>query len=303
MESGYEERTSKFKRTLFLRKEKLKISILDVFYLVFSQLSVGGFALLLFVPTGLVGPNFYRLMGSIYLLVSGLSRCANLALHQQPVTFRNFFGFWQNPESIAVICFVLIVLFYTLSWWFETPLLTRCLFWSGLISGGVWLILSTQRYLQIVQLPGEMFVLSLQFLTAAGLLGAVHTGMWFGHWYLVVPDLPVVYLKRFNTVLLCTLSGVALLLCLNLFFRQQSTDPVPFNLFYQIIFSMRVLIGIGGTLFLYFITWDCLRPKSVARDVLGATRAATGFLFIAIITVLLGEFCSRLLFLEMRFIF
>ena len=101
-------------------------SILDVFYLVFSQLAVGGFALLLLVPTGLVGPNFYRLMGSIYLLVSGLSRCANLVLQQQPVTFRNFFGSWQNPESIAVICFVLIVLVYTLSWWFRTPLLTRC---------------------------------------------------------------------------------------------------------------------------------------------------------------------------------
>lgn len=277
-------------------------SILDVFYLVFSQLAVGGFALLLLVPTGLVGANFYRLMGSIYLLVSGLSRCANLALHQKPITFRNFFGAWQNPESISVICFVLIVLIYTLSWWFKTPLLTRLLFLSGLVSGMAWLILSAQRYLQIIQLPGEMFLLPLQFLTAAALLGAVHSGMWFGHWYLVVPDLPVVYLKRFNTVLLCTLLGVAVLLCLNLFFRQQSTGTISFNLFYQIIFSMR-LIGIGGTLFLYFITWDCLRPKSVARDVLGATRAATGFLFIAIITVLLGEFCSRLLFLEMRFIF
>lgn len=250
-----------------------------------------------------MGANFYRLMGSIYLLVGGLSRCANLALHQQPVTFRNFFGSWQNPESISVICFVLIVLIYTLSWWFKTPLLTQLCFFSGLISGVVWLILSAQRYFQVIQLPGEMFLLPLQFLTAAALLGAVHSGMWFGHWYLVVPDLPVVYLKRFNTVLLCTLSGVALLLCLNLFFRQQATDIVSFNLFYQIIFSMRVLIGIVGTLFLYFITWDCLRPKSVARDVLGATRAATGFLFIAIITVLLGEFCSRLLFLEMRFIF
>ena len=278
-------------------------SIVDVFYLVFSQLAVGGFALLLLVPKELVGANFYRLMGSIYLLVSGLSRCANLALHQQPVTFRNFFGSWQNPESISVICFVLIVFIYTLSWWFRTPLLTRLLFFSGFISGVVWLILSAQRYLQILQLPGEMFLLPLQFLTAAALLGAVHSGMWFGHWYLVVPDLPVIYLKRFNTVLLCTLSGVVLLLCLNLFFRQQSTDTVSFNLFYQIIFSMRVLIGIVGTLFLYFITWVCLRPKSIARDVLGATRAATGFLFIAIITVLLGEFCSRLLFLEMRFIF
>ena len=264
---------------------------------------MGGFALLLLVPKGLVGANFYRLMGCIYLLVSGLSRCANLALHQLPVTFRNFFGAWQNPESISVICFVLIVFVYTLSWWFKTPHLTRILFFAGFISGVTWLILSANRYFQVVQLPGEMFLVPLQFLTAAALLGAVHSGMWFGHWYLVVPDLPVVYLKRFNTVLLCTLSGIALLLCLNLFFRHQSADTVSFNLFYQIIFSMRVLIGIGGTLFLYFITWDCLRPKSVARDVLGATRAATGFLFIAIITVLLGEFCSRLLFLEMRFIF
>ena len=277
-------------------------SIVDVFYLVFSQLAVGGFILLLIVPKDLVGANFYRLMGSIYLLVGGLSRCANLALYQQPVTFRNFFGFWQNPESISVICFFLIVLFYTLSWWFKTPLVTQLLFFSGTICGVAWVVLSAQRYLQVVQLPGEMFLLPLQFLTASVLLGAVHSGMWFGHWYLVMPDLPVTYLKRFNAILLYTLLSMALLLCLNLFLRQRSTDVVPFNLFYQIIFSMRMLIGIGGTLFLYFISWDCLRPKSVARDVLGATRAATGFLFIAIITVFLGEFCSRLLLLEMRFI-
>lgn len=277
-------------------------SIVDVFYLVFSQLAVGGFILLFLVPKGLIGANFYRLMGGIYLLVGGLSRCANLALYQQPVTFRNFFGYWQNPESIAVISFVLIVLVWTLTWWFKTPLLTRLLFFGGVIFGVVLIVLSAQRYLQIVQIPNSIFLLPLQFLTAAALLGVVHTGMWFGHWYLVVPNLPVLYLKRFNSGLLLSLFGITLILCLNLFFRQQSADVVPFNLFYQIIFSMRLLIGIGGTLLLYFITWDCLRPKSVARDELGATRAATGFLFIAIITVFLGEFCSRLLFLEMRFI-
>ena len=278
-------------------------SIIDVFYVVFSQLAVGGFVLLFLVPKGLVGANFYRLMGGIYLLVIGLSRCANLAIYQQSVTFRNFFGYWQNPESVSVISFFLVVLIYTLTWWFKAPLLTRILFWGGAISGVTLIVLSAQRYLQIVQIPGGMYLLPLQFLTAAVLLGAVNTGMWFGHWYLVVPDLPVAYLKRFNSGLLYTLLGMTLLLCLNIFFRQQSTDVVPFNLFYQIIFSMRFLIGIGGTLFLYFISWDCLRPKSIARDELGATRAATGFLFIAIITVFIGEFCSRLLLLEMRFIF
>ena len=278
-------------------------SIIDVFYLVFSQLAVGGFVLLFLVPKELVGANFYRLMGVIYLLVSGLLRCADLALHQQPVTFLSFFGYWQNSESISVINFFLILLVWTLTWWFKTPLLTRTFFWGGVISGVALVIFSAQRYLQIIQIPGEMFLLPLQFLAAAVLLGAVHTGMWFGHWYLVVPDLPVRYLKRFNSGLLYTLLAMILLLCLNLFFRQQSTDVVSFNLFYHIIFGMRLLIGIAGTLLLYFITWDCLRPKSVARDELGATRAATGFLFIAIITVFIGEFCSRLLLLEMRFIF
>ena len=278
-------------------------SILDIFYIVFSQLAVGGFVLLILVPKELVGANFYRLMGGIYLLVSGLSRCADLARHQQPVTFLNFFGFWQNPESALVISFVLLVLVWTLSWWFKRPLLTQTLFIGGSICGAAWIVFSAQRYFQIVELPGEGVLLPLQFLTAAALLGAVHTGMWFGHWYLVTPDLPVIYLKRFNTVLLCILSGVTLLLCLSVFLRQQSTDVVPFNLFYQIIFAMRLLIGIAATLLLYFITWDCLRPKSVDRDALGATRAATGFLFIAIITVFLGEFCSRFLLLEMRFIF
>ena len=278
-------------------------SILDVFYLVFSQLSVGGFALLFLVPKGLVGANFYRLMGSIYVFVSVLSRCADLALHRQPVTFLHFFGFWETPESVLVISFVLILFIYTLSWWFKIPLLTQILFFIGIICGAAWIVLSAQRYYAIIQLPGEMFLLPIQFLIAAVLLGVVHSGMWFGHWYLVTPDLPVNFLKRFNTLLFWTLLGMIGILCLNLFFRQRSTDVVAFNLFYQIIFGMRVLIGIAGTLLLYFITWDCLRPKSVARDVLGATRAATGFLFIAIITVFLGEFCSRFLLLEMRFIF
>ncbi len=277
-------------------------SIIDVFYLVFSQLTVGGFVLLFLVPRGLIGANFYRLMGAIYLFVGGLSRCANLALYQQPVTFLNFFGYWQNLESISVILFFSLVLIYTLTWWFKAPLLTRTFFWGGVISGVAWIILSSQRYLQIIQIPGELFLLPIQFLAAAVLLGAVQTGMWFGHWYLVVPDLPVRYLKRFNSGVRYAVLAMVLLLCLNFFFRQQSTDVVSFNLFYHIIFGMRVLIGIAGTLLLSFITWDCLRPKSIARDELGATRAATGFLFIAIITVFIGEFCSRLLLLEMRFI-
>ena len=286
-------------------------SIVEVFYLVFSQLAVGGVALLLLVPQGLVGANFYRLMGGIYLLVIGFARCAMLSIHHQEVNLRHFFTASPNTESLFTLLFFVSVFLWTLSWWFNSPIFTRILFFIALLCGGVVLFLSPIRYLKVI--PSEAFLIgqngvasyllfSAQFLSAATLLGAVNSGMWFGHWYLVTPDLPIHYLKRFNSVLLASLIGTTSFFGLALFLRWKSTDVVPFNLYYHLIFSMRLLIGLGGTLFLYFITWDCLRDKWVAIDAVGATRAATGFLFIAILTVFIGEFCSRLLLLEMRFV-
>lgn len=278
-------------------------SIAEIFYLVFSQLAVGGFAVMLLIPKGVVSANYYRLMGGIYLLVVGLARCAYLYLNNQRVTFMTFFGSWENVESVLVLCFVLIVFVYTLSWWFKSSILTEILFYLGNIVGIVWILFSTFNYIEVLQLPVIKYLLTLQFLISAVLLGAVHTGMWFGHWYLVTPDLPVAFLRRFNTVLLWSLVLSIILFGVNMGFRSHAQNAVSFNFHYQLIFWMRLGIGFAGTLILYLISWDCLRPKSVAKDEVGATRAATGFLFIAIITVLLGEFCSRYLLLSMHFIF
>ena len=65
--------------------------MLLIFYIVFSQLAVGGLALLLIIPKDLVGRGFYRLMGLIYLLVMIFARCANLAINGNSVSFSNFF--------------------------------------------------------------------------------------------------------------------------------------------------------------------------------------------------------------------
>lgn len=278
-------------------------SIAEIFYIVFSQLAVGGFVVMLLIPKGVVNANFYRLMGGIYLLVGVLARCANLYLNEVPVTFLNVLSELSNFESILVFCFVLIVFCYTLSWWLKSSVLTEVLFYAGILCGCIWIILSTNQYFEVVQFSGGKYIITFQFLVSTVLLGIVHTGMWFGHWYLVTPDLPVSYLRRFNTVLLWSLVVSIILFSVNLFLRSQAQDVVTFNFHFELIFWMRLGIGFAGTLILYFITWDCLRPKSVAMDELGATRAATGFLFIAIITVLLGEFCSRYLFLSMRFLF
>ncbi len=276
--------------------------MVHIFYLVFSQLAIGGFGLLLLVPKDIVGRGFFRLMGAIYLLIMLLTRCANLAINHQAINFRNFFFSWQGPDSVFALTAFLLILVYTVSLWLKPPLIHRFILFAGTALGFIWIVSSAHPYLKRIDLPAERFLLPIQFLVSAVLLGVVNSGMWFGHWYLVTPRLPVIYLKRFNQVFLISLMLSISLFALTLFLRWQSTESLPLNRFHQIIFWLRLLVGFGGSVIVYLIVWYCLRDKAVERDVVGATRAATGFLYIAMLTVFVGELCGRLLLLETGFI-
>lgn len=273
-----------------------------IFYLVFSQLAIGGLALLLIIPKDLVGRGFYRLMALIYLLVMVFARCANLAINGNSVSLSNFLLAWQGHDSIFVLGFCLFLLLYTISLWLKQPLINRLLLVVGAIYGIIWIVYSAQSYAELIDIPAGKFLLSAQFLVSAVLLGSVNSGMWFGHWYLVTPNLPVIHLKRFNQLFLVSLLLSISFFILNVCLRWQAAEVSPLNFFHQVAFWLRLLIGFGGSTLLYIIIWDCLRDKSTQRDVVGATRAATGFLYIAMLTVFIGEFCGRLLLLEVRFI-
>ena len=279
-----------------------KMTLIPIFYLVFSQLAIGGFALFLLVPKGLVGRGFYRLMGAIYLLAIILARCAALAIDGEMVTLRNFFLSWAGHEVLFTLFLFLILLGYTVSLWLKSEFFNRILLFTGATVGTLWIVYSAQSYLSQIDLPAEQLLLPFQFLVSAALLGAVNSGMWFGHWYLVTPDLPVIHLKKFNRIFLISLLLSTFLFVFNLFLRSRTPAAIPLNVFYQVILGMRILIGFGGSFLLYFIIWYCLREKAVQQDAVGATRAATGFLYIAVITVFMGEFCGRFLLLEMAFI-
>ena len=276
--------------------------MLLIFYIVFSQLAVGGLALLLIIPKDLVGRGFYRLMSLIYLLVMVFARCAHLAINGNSISFSNFFLAWEGHDSIFVLAFCALLLLYTISLWLKQSLINRVLLIVGAICGVIWTVFSAQSYGELIDVPAGKFLLSAQFLVSAVLLGSVNSGMWFGHWYLVTPNLPVIHLKRFNQIFLVSLFLSIAFFGVNVFLRWQAVDVSPFNFFHQVAFWLRLLLGFGGSVLLYIIIWDCLRDKSTQRDVVGATRAATGFLYIAMLTVFIGEFCGRLLLLEVRFI-
>ena len=276
--------------------------MIHIFYLVFSQLAVGGFGLLLIVPKGLVGRGFFRLMGAIYLFVMILTRFANLAISGGPISLKCFFFSFGGHDSAFVLAFLLLTLAYTMSLWIRSDVISRVLLFAGTILGFTWIVYSTQGYLGKIDLPAEKFLLPLQFLVSAVLLGVVNSGMWFGHWYLVTPRLPIIHLKRFNRIFLVSLMFSISLFALNIFLRRQSENAISLTTFHQIVFGLRLLVGFGGSVTLYLITWYCLRDQAVGHDAVGATRAATGFLYIAMLTVFTGELCGRLLYLEIGFI-
>ena len=273
-----------------------------IFYIVFSQLAVGGLALLLLIPKDLVGRGFYRLMALIYLLVMVFARCAHLAISGNSISFSNFFLAWQGHDSVFVLAFCVLLLLYTITLWLKQSLINRLLLIAGAACGVIWTVYSAQSYGELIDIPAGRFLLSAQFVVSAVLLGSVNSGMWFGHWYLVTPNLPVSHLKRFNQIFLVSLILSISFFILNVCLRWQAAEVNPLNFFHQVAFWLRILIGFGGSVLLYIIIWDCLRDKSIQRDVVGATRAATGFLYIAMLTVFIGEFCGRLLLLEVRFI-
>jgi hypothetical protein len=273
-----------------------------IFYLVFSQLAAGGFALLLLIPKDLVGRGFYRLMGGIYLLTAALTRCANLAINGHPIDFRNFILAVEGQDSVFVLVFFLLLLFFTVSLWMKSPIISRALLIAGSVCGLIWIVHSAQFYSGLIDLPAKQFLLPAQFLVSTVLLGTVNSGMWFGHWYLVTPRLPVIHLKRFNQIFLVSLMLAISFFVLNVFLRWRAPETEALNFFHQVAFWLRIFLGFGGSVLMYVIIWGCLRHKSTQRDVVGATRAATGFLYIAMLTVFTGELCGRFLLLEVRFI-
>ena len=222
--------------------------MIHIFYLVFSQLAVGGLGLLLIVPKGLVGRGYFRLMGTIYLLVMILTRFANLTINRQPINLKNFVFSWSGQDSAFVAAFLFLVLIYTISLWMKSHLISRVLLIAGTILGLTWIVFSAQGYLGKFDLPAETFLLPVQFLVSSVLLGAVNSGMWFGHWYLVpTPRLPVVHLKRFNLIFIVSLVISISLFALNLFLRWHAENAVPLTPFHHIVFSLRLLVGFGGS--------------------------------------------------------
>lgn len=254
--------------------------MLRIFFLVFSQLTVGGLVLMRLVPAAEIGKGFFRTCASIYLLMwvvvlAGLE--------------------WARPwELLGFALFTLLFLGYYASLWLERlPDSARLLELTSVAGFGA-IVTSALSYSTGESYIEEATLRAPNFLLSTLSLGAAMSGMLLGHWYLVTPELSLVPIKRLTAMLLGALSAQAVLLILTVS-PELGAVPEAFLprvqhllLAYPYFLLGRALVGLLGTFGLAVLTLWLLRE--------GSTQAATGFLYTAVLTVTVGELIARFLF-------
>jgi hypothetical protein len=254
--------------------------MLRIFFLVFSQLTVGGLALMRLVPAAEIGKGFFRTCTSIYLflwvlVLAGLESA-------------------RPWELMGFALFTLLFLVYYASLWFERlPGSSRLLEMTS-VAGFCAVVASALSYSAEGSLLEEAMLRAPNFLLGALSLGAAMSGMLLGHWYLVTPELSLVPIKRLTGTLLGALMAQGVLLALTV---SPALGAVPdvfmpsvqhLLLAYPYFLLGRALVGLVGTFGLAVLTLWLVRE--------GSTQAATGFLYTAVLTVTVGELIARFLF-------
>jgi hypothetical protein len=246
------------------------------------QVAVGGVMALLLIPFDAISPQFFRICSLVFLAVEGL------ALWRSMVG-----GVAGGVESWAAGLFLVFLGVYTAILWFPASPGRQVLHGLALLAGLTLLLVNVFHYphpwtgwLGSAMLGGNAVV-------SAFLLGTTLIGLLLGHRYLNEPELSVSLIKRLSDVFTgaILLQGAlpAFFTILVYGFGQGTLLGAWIGLLGEhwfLLFS-RMLLGIGASFVVALTILNCLRLPNV--------QAATGFYYVAVITVFLGEFMGRYL--------
>ncbi len=131
--------------------------MLRIFFLVLSQLSVGGFALLSLVPLAEIGKGFFRTCALIYLLIMALVLVGLDGV--------------RPLELIGFVLFVLLLILYSASLWFDRLPNSMRLLKTTLTIGICAVVASALSYPSTADPPGESILRVVNFLFSTLSLG------------------------------------------------------------------------------------------------------------------------------------
>lgn len=272
--------------------------IAGAFLTLLGQLSVGGVAALLLVPMEGIGWGFYRTTAGIYLGLAMLALWARIWLLVHGLStgaaWGQLFHLLSVPATTALLTYGVLVLAFLISLWGKNPVGSRRLLWTASIVGVA--ALGLDAFTLGRDAPGlpAMAILANAWLSSA-LLGLTFTGMLLGHWYLNEPGLPTRHVWRMAHWFLVVVLVQGLFPAAYGLLALAAGDPglagqilrvIPDH---PILFGSRVLVGTLATLVVALVIRNTLKIPNV--------QSATGFFYIAILTVLLGEVLGRALLL------
>jgi protein NrfD len=261
-----------------------------VIFLFLSHLGIGIVLMLVFVSRE-AGVKFFRFnagLAAILIAVAFAFRPdgALQALHA--------------PSRLALWSLGIVegaVLLYWLTVGRALASIRPAIVWTGVIAGVVTLVAEALNASGPQPWLPALTVAS--FLTSALFLGGACTAMILGHWYLVIPSMPVSHLQSIVKVHIASLIGRIAIVGAAVFVAVTMSQPGLDPEFRRYIFSVagiffwqRILFGLAGPAVLSYLTWETAKIRS--------TQSATGILYVDFFTVVVGEVLAKYLLLATR---
>ncbi len=221
---------------------------------------------MIFVPPSRIGKGFGRFHSGLALALWLLALRGNFSI----------------PSFVLLSFLVLTFLFSWSNLWYYVFLL--CSIGSSLVV--------------LIGTGVETLGIARAFIThlaPALVLGASSVSMLLGHWYLVVPKLPISYLKILTVSLIATILIRSGILAYVLVESWPSLQSMRFFEMYGMFFFQRVVLGLVLTLVLSILTYFCVRIRS--------TQSATGILYVVLVFCLIGEIIASYLNLKTGLLF
>jgi len=260
------------------------------FLLVFGELAFGGTFALSIPPFFKIERGFYKSTAGVYL-AAGFITATGFAL----LAIRG--GHQGQPGPLALwtaaalwSCFSVACAIYLTTLWQDNGWLRARAYTAALALGLVAVVASA-----ILLKPPDFGVVAGVFygvtaVTASMVLGLVSGAMMFGHWYLIDPNLPVEYLQSFVRLLgvALILDVAALALSLTILALTGGAASIAVGTLVDsntLLLGARFILGPIATLVLTWMTWQTLKVPQ--------TMAATGLLYIAVMSALVGEMLGR----------
>jgi hypothetical protein len=265
----------------------------STFFFLFSQLGVGMMLALLFLDARRIGNGFFKFAS----LTAGILMGVPLAFdYFFPSPYRSGYA----PAVLLLISIVFTVLYNRVVNLdkFDAAFALLC---AVVVTGLASITWDSLAFNKLLSIAGwQHWLLVMNNIAGAAILGTVLLAMVFGHWYLVIPKLSIDHLMRLTKVMMAAiLLRMISVVGTFAFIRLEPSLPLDrvlsvlmLNLEHGMFFWPRLICGIVAPIVLAVMVHSTVQIRH--------TQAATGLLYVAVVVLLLGEFMSKFLLFSVQ---